>query len=245
MVKPKYQQGFEQILNSETIKRVFELNEGKNVPILKGHRVTRHESNFKKGRNYGKYEKCLNIYKPGTLAWFIAAGGECQNKEGHYIIELDSETYELKLTPEGLKHQIVHEYRIGSRFALGPDKSYQEGLHKEILASDFLTNRSGLLMQREIYSFIHDLKTELDAIVCHSKLSERKIVDKLKDLEKCCLKGKDFTPKKHDLFRTLSVLGYEKDKEGTVSELNFLLEVQTHPIGLKSKTDFPELRILK
>lgn len=234
MVKQKYQQRFEQILNSETIKRVFELNGGKDIPVFKGYRVTRHTSEFKKGQDYGRVEQNPNntFYPKDSLGYLLTLGPST-NIEGYNIVKLDLETYELAFTPEGLKHQIIHEYRKGSRFGPGHDKDYLKRLHKEILNPTFLTDGDGLLLNREIYSFPNDLDTGLDAIVYRSRLSERKIVNELKDLEKYCLKGKDFTPKTVNSFRTLNVFGFEKGKEGTASKLNLSFAVQTHSIEIK------------
>lgn len=200
---------FKRILGSERIARLFELNEGKEIPILCGYKITEHESDFEKRRNYGQYEKGDGGFFPtGSLGWLIASG-EYQNRKGWYKVKFDSETYELTLTSEGLKHIITHEHRSGSRYATGPDKKYQKMLHQDILHPDFPNYGGGLLLNQDLKILPHNLETTLDAIVFQSGLSEKAIIKRLKNIEENGLKKKEFQPKKIKSFRTLDILGIE------------------------------------
>mgnify|MGYP006276395377 FL=1 len=203
---------FERILASDKIETLFDMNCGREIPILQGYRITRHESEFGKGRNYGRWEKGDGgIFPTGSLGWFISVSGETRNTRGLYTVRLDTETYELALGPKGLRHAIIHEYRKGSRYATGPDKKYQKRLHQDILHPDFPGYGESPLWNQSAQSWTHDLETTLDAIVFQSSLRENTIIKRLQKIEKQGLR-KHIPPKNAQHFLALGIQGDESKR---------------------------------
>lgn len=216
LLKNPTEQDFEKALKDARLEQFFHYNPEAEFTILSGYKMTRLESEAKKGDRYGFEEKPnRSLYPVGSLGHALASTQTVINRNLTYTVTYDFETYELSLSKTGLSQKITHFYRTGTRLntPLGP--SFARGLDACITDGDFMENEklTGQFHYAAEYSFTKPLTATFNDILWYSGLTPRKLIKLIQKTASLC-QNREIRSRKTKTFRTLGVLGIKDKGDG-------------------------------